>query len=108
MSPVSAARRIKIKAGRRAFTMLAHQAIGHDLLKGLLELITNADESYARLELAGAKTLGRIEIEVGRRPRKNNTIIRVIDWAEGMDDSQLEKCVGVYGEDTSGQIGRGV
>lgn len=108
MSPVSAIRRIKIKAGRRAFKMLADQAIGHDLLKGLLELITNADESYARLELAGVKASGRIGIEVDRRPRTKKTIIRVIDWAEGMDDSQLEKCVGGYGEDTSGQIGRGV
>jgi hypothetical protein len=108
MVSISVVRRVKIKAGKRAFKMLADQAIGHDLLKGLLELITNADESYARLELGGAKVSGRIEIEVDRRPRKKKTIIRVIDWAEGMDDPQLEKCVGGYGEDTSGQIGRGV
>ena len=108
MVPVAAPRRIKVKASRRALKMLADQAIGNDLMKGFLELITNSDESYARLEARGAQADGRIEIEVNRRPRKNQTTIRVIDWAEGMDEIQLEKCVGSYGEDTSGQVGRGI
>ncbi|MGH9571171.1 MAG: hypothetical protein ACRD4F_16110 [Candidatus Angelobacter sp.] len=108
MVPVAAARRIKVKASRRALKMLADQAIGNDLMKGFLELITNSDESYARLEARGVQADGRIEIEVNRRPRKNQTTIRVIDWAEGMDEIQLEKCVGSYGEDTSGQVGRGI
>jgi|SRR5579864_553238 len=108
MVPVAAPRRIKVKASRRALKMLADQAIGNDLMKGFLELVTNSDESYARLEAKGVPTDGRIEIEVNRRPRKNETIIRVIDWAEGMDEVQLERCVGSYGEDTSGQVGRGI
>lgn len=99
---------MKVRASRRALKMLADQAIGHDLLKGFLELITNADESYARLESRLQQASGRIEVEVDRRPRKKQTIIRVIDWAEGMDEATLEKCVGTYGEDTSGQVGRGV
>jgi hypothetical protein len=108
MVPVSAVRRLKMTAGKRAFKMLADQAIGHDLLKGLLELITNSDESYAVLELAGARPSGRIEIEVDRRTRTKQTVIRVIDWAEGMDEAQLEKCLVGYGEDTSAHVGRGV
>jgi Histidine kinase-, DNA gyrase B-, and HSP90-like ATPase len=108
MVPVAAPRRIKVKASRRALKMLADQAIGNDLMKGFLELITNCDESYARLEARGLLADGRIEIEINRRPRKNQTTIRVIDWAEGMDETQLEKCVGSYGEDTSGQVGRGI
>ncbi len=108
MTPATTVRRVKIKAGKRAFKMLADQAIGHDLVKGLLELITNADESCARLEAAGGITTGRIEVEIDRRPRKKETVLRVIDWAEGMDEAQLERCVGGYGEDTSGNIGRGV
>ena len=108
MVPVSAVRRLKMKAGKRAFKMLADQAIGHDLLKGLLELITNSDESYAVLELSGARPSGRIEVEVDRRTRTKQTVIRVIDWAEGMDEAQLEKCLVGYGEDTSGHVGRGV
>lgn len=108
MAPIVPVRHLKLKANRRAIEMLARQAIGNDFLKGLIELITNSDESYARLERKGLVTKGRIEIEVGRRPRKNETTLRVIDWAEGMDDCQLERCVGSYGEDTSGQIGRGI
>jgi hypothetical protein len=108
MAQAVAIRRMKLKASRRALKMLADQAIGHDLLKGFLELITNSDESYARLEAKGIETSGRIEVEIDRRPRKKETLIRVIDWAEGMDETQFEKCVGHYGEDTSGQIGRGI
>ncbi len=59
----SSARRIKVKASRRALNMLADQAIGNDLMKGFLELITNSDESYARLEVKGAQVDGRIQIE---------------------------------------------
>jgi len=108
VTPIAAPRRVKVQAGRRALKFLADQAIGHDLLKGLIELITNSDESYARLEGRGLNTSGVIELEVDRRPRKKQTIIRIIDWAEGMNDTELERCVGSYGEDTSGQIGRGV
>jgi hypothetical protein len=99
---------MKMKASRRALKMLADQAIGNDLMKGFLELITNSDESYARLEGRELRAEGRIEIEINRRPRKNQTTLRVIDWAEGMDEDQLERCVGHYGEDTSGQVGRGI
>jgi len=106
--PIESPRRVKVHAGKRALKFLADQAIGHDLLKGLIELITNSDESYARLESKGVKANGRIELEVDRRPRKKQTVIRIIDWAEGMSDIELERCVGGYGEDTSGQIGRGV
>lgn len=108
MPLLAPARHLKLKANKRAIEMLARQAIGNDFLKGLIELITNSDESYARLERDGKVADGKIEIEVGRRPRKNETTLRVIDWAEGMDDGQLEQCVGNYGEDTSGQIGRGI
>ena len=108
MPVLPAPRRFKMKASKRALKMLADQAIGHDLLKGLIELITNSDESYARLENKGQPTSGKILIEIDRRPRKKQTIIRVVDWAEGLDDSDMEKCIGSYGEDTSGQVGRGI
>lgn len=65
-----AARKLKLKASKRAFEILANQAIGNDLLKGLIELITNSDDSYARLSEKGAPTDGRIEIEIDRRPAK--------------------------------------
>src|SRR5712671_2293566 len=103
-----AAKKLKLKASKRAFEILANQAIGNDLLKGLIELVTNSDDSYARLTEKGAPADGRIEIEIDRRPRKNQTLVRIVDFAEGMDQSQMEQCVGGYGEDTSGQSGRGI
>lgn len=48
MAPVQT-RRVKVKASKRALKFLADQAIGHDLFKGLIELITNSDDSYGRL-----------------------------------------------------------
>lgn len=103
-----AARKLKLKASKRAFEILANQAIGNDLLKGLIELVTNSDDSYARLLEKGIPVDGRIEIEIDRRPRTNQTLVRIVDYAEGMDQSQMEQCVGGYGEDTSGQSGRGI
>jgi hypothetical protein len=91
----------------RGYKTQADQAIRNSLLKGLIELITNSDDSYARLERNGAKKDGRIEIELNRRTRTKNTILRVIDWAEGMTDIELDKNMD-YGEDTSDQSGRGV
>jgi hypothetical protein len=102
------AKKLKLKASKRAFEILANQAIGNDLLKGLIELVTNSDDSYARLAERANVVDGRVEIEIDRRPRKNQTLLRVIDYAEGMDHSQMEQCVGGYGEDTSGQAGRGI
>lgn len=101
-------KRLKLKAGRRAFAIMADQAIGNDLLRGLIELITNSDESYVRLGEAGIDRGGRIEIEVDRRTRTKQTVVDVVDYAEGMDEKQMERCVASYGEDTSGKVGRGV
>ncbi len=103
-----AAKKLKLKASKRAFEILANQAIGNDLLKGLIELVTNSDDSYARLAQTNASKDGRIEIEIDRRPRKNQTLVRIVDYAEGMDHSQMEQCVGGYGEDTGGNAGRGI
>lgn len=83
-------KRLKLKAGKRAFAMMAGQAIGNDLLKGLIELITNADESYARLAETGIDGSGKIEIELDRRTRTKQTVVSVVDYAEGMDENQME------------------
>ena len=42
----------KIQVGARGLQLLAKQAID-SLDKGLIELLTNADESYSRLEKRG-------------------------------------------------------
>jgi hypothetical protein len=43
----------------------ADQAIKRDVIRALVELITNSDDSYRRLESRGKEVDGRITIEVG-------------------------------------------
>jgi hypothetical protein len=78
----------------------ADQAIRKDVMRALVEIITNANDSYSRLEQAGQAVRGEMIIEVQRKHR--NSIIRVRDFAEGMTDKRMDKVVGTYGEATSG------
>lgn len=78
----------------------ADQAIRKDVMRALVEIITNANDSYSRLEQAGQTVRGEMIIEVQRKHR--NSTIRVRDFAEGMTDKRMDKVVGTYGEATSG------
>lgn len=55
--------------------------------KALVELITNSDESYARLEKKGVPVSGRIQIRYERH--QNSALLAVTDQAEGMAFGQL-------------------
>ncbi|HCB01410.1 MAG TPA: hypothetical protein DEP19_03415, partial [Anaerolineae bacterium] len=62
--------------------------------------ITNANDSYSRLEDAGSSSSGEIVIDVLRKHSNSKIVVR--DFAEGMTDSRMDKVVGTYGEATSG------
>jgi hypothetical protein len=96
-----------IQAGERGLRLLAKQAVD-TLEKGLIELITNADESYNRLEKKGEVVSGKIEITVDRHTRVKPTVVEVMDYAEGIDGEDMKECIAKYGEDTSRGGGRGV
>src|SRR5437867_1693340 len=64
----------------------AKQAV-RDIYDALVELITNSDDSYQR---AKSKT-GRIEIEVERRRKGKESVVRVRDFAEGMSTADMER-----------------
>jgi hypothetical protein len=97
----------KIQAGERGLRLLAKQAVD-TLEKGLIELVTNCDESYNRLEQKGEVVSGKIEISIDRHTRTKPTIVEVMDYAEGMDSEDMKECIAKYGEDTSHGGGRGV
>ena len=78
----------------------ADQAIRKDVVRALVELITNCNDSYSRMEDAGISTTGKIIIEVHRKHL--NSVLRVSDNAEGMTANDLDKKVVRYGEATSG------
>jgi hypothetical protein len=90
----------KLQYADRVALQQADQAIRKDVLRALVEVITNCNDSYSRLEQAGQEMDGEIIIEVIRKHQ--NSVIRVRDHAEGMTDSRMDKVVGTYGEATSG------
>ncbi len=90
----------KLQYADRVAIQQADQAIRKDVFRALVEIITNSNDSYLRLEQAGWSVSGEIYIDVLRR-HKNSTI-RIWDNAEGMNDARMDKVVGTYGEATSG------
>src|SRR5437667_8816373 len=78
----------------------ADQAIRKDITRALVELITNGNDSYHRLEDAHSPSTGRIVIEIQRR--FNDSLLRVYDNAEGFTGEDMDLKVGHYGEATSG------
>ncbi|MBI5841088.1 MAG: ATP-binding protein [Chloroflexi bacterium] len=90
----------KLQYADRVALQQADQAIRKDVLRALVEVITNCNDSYSRLEHAGQPVSGQIIIEIKRK--HTNSVIRVRDNAEGMNDARMDKVVGTYGEATSG------
>lgn len=85
------------------------------IVKKLAEFITNADDSYFRLEQKGTFVDSVIKIGYWKRPKekgKNYRVIRgfvIFDKAEGIDSEVASKAFGPksYGEDTSRSARRG-
>jgi len=72
---------------------------------GIVELVTNCDDSYRRLEEKGQFTSGEIEIYVNRKKGGICEKLKVKDYAEGMTKEELQNAI-VYGSETSG-FGKG-
>lgn len=90
----------KMEYADRVAVQQADQAIRKDVVRALVELITNGNDSYQRMKDAGVTTTGAIVIELERK--HSNSVLRVRDNAEGMTADDLDKKVGRYGEATSG------
>jgi len=71
-------------------------------LDAVIELVTNSDDSYSRLEDEGKHTKGEIEIYVCREKGGKCKEFKIHDYAEGMDKEKLEEKVIAYGEESSG------
>ena len=78
----------------------ATQAMGGDVMRGLIETVTNVDDSYSRLEGLGEQPAGSILIEI-ERSRSGNTII-VKDRAEGMSYQEMMTKLREKGAKSSG------
>jgi len=102
-----------IKVDRRYVQHVRSHSMG-DAYDALVELITNADDSYGRLFRAksGSRDGGDILIEYLEQRRGRPSLLVVRDRAEGMDDRDMEAKLGRIGaystsSGTRGYMGRG-
>ena len=79
-----------------------------NIVDAAVELITNCDDSYRRLEEQGAETTGRIEVFVSREKGGICRDFWLRDHAEGMTRDELEKAIEFGGETSGFEAGRGV
>jgi len=70
--------------------------------RGLVELITNSDDSYRDLEDEGKPVSGKIRIEIERRKKGQSSIVLVRDRAGGMSREEMFHKLGTLGRRTSG------
>lgn len=78
------------------------------LYDAVVELVTNSDDSYKRLEEEGNSTKGEIKIRVRRLKGGRCDILEVIDFAEGMEKEQLKKSLKFAGEASGFEEGKSV
>ncbi len=86
----------ELRLSDRGFREDIELAMGNDVRRAIIELVTNADDSYIRL---GAP--GEIVIEVEHR-RSKPRLIEVRDDAEGMTLEDINTRLAVQGGETSG------
>ena len=89
-----------------------NEALGTDILRYISELLTNADDSYRRLEAKGvqiedSKKTILIKLEKDKRNKFDTNpgySITVTDNAEGMSMNDLERIFGTYGANNAGGV----
>ena len=79
-----------------------------NLIDGIVELVTNSDDSYKRLEGKGQNVSGKIEIHVIRQKGGICKNLIVTDFAEGMSREELEDAIVFAGETKLGASIRGL
>jgi len=72
-----------------------------NIIDGIVELITNSDDSYKRIEERDGNCDGKILIYIDRQKGGACSKLIVQDFAEGMTNKELKKAI-VFGGETSG------
>ena len=89
-----------IQTDPRHITRRIRTAIQGNVIRALVELITNSDDSYTRLEEEGVETEGKIEIVYKKEGYCGLFAVR--DFAEGMSINDVRESFKKYGAATSG------
>ncbi|MBU2504014.1 MAG: ATP-binding protein [Nanoarchaeota archaeon] len=79
-----------------------------NIINGIVELVTNSDDSYRRLEADGKSVNGVIEIYLNRKKGGTCEKLKVKDYAGGMSQSELEKAIEFGGETSGFEEGKSV
>jgi hypothetical protein len=98
-----------VETGQIEYTDVAarqdiESAMRGSIVRGLVELITNADDSYVRLEEEGQPATGRILVELEHRRKGRPYKIVVRDRAQGMDNNEMKVKLTRRGGATSGHL----
>jgi hypothetical protein len=104
MKKVSIPNEWELTYTRRGKKQNMEKAMRGDIRRGLVELITNSDDSYRELEEnypSQRNKLGKIRIEITRRHNQPSLVV-VRDKAFGMSREELYKKIGHIGDRTSG------
>ena len=95
--------RIVIKDSKRTAKRRQRKTLGSSVVAYIVELVTNADDSYKRLEASGALPVDSVKtIYIEYKERKGGPILSVADNAEGMSDQRVIDVFGRYGGDNAG------
>lgn len=78
------------------------RAVRGQIQRGLVELITNCDDSYRSLEDDGQQTKGKIRVEIERKRKGLSSNVIVRDRASGMTMEEMYDKLGTLGRRTSG------
>lgn len=92
-----------IETTRRYTRQNMDRAMQGRIERGLVELVTNSDDSYRNIEETGKKFRGEIHIEIERHKKSQPTLVIVRDFAEGMTRDDMYRKLGRLGGRTSGQ-----
>ena len=91
----------------RLAVQMSHATISY-LYDAIVELVTNSDDSYKRLERDDIADKGKIVIRIRRLKGNKCERLEVIDFAEGMNKEKLEKALIFAGEASGFEEGKSV
>jgi hypothetical protein len=104
----------RVQYGPRGFHQDASLAMKGDIVRALIETITNADDAYTKLADTNGSATGKIRLEIEHRRGSWRAITR--DRASGMSARRLKEAIEGLGgrmsgfeagEDVRGNLGRG-
>lgn len=79
-----------------------------NIIDGIVELVTNSDDGYKRLEADNKSVNGVIEIYINRKKGGTCEKLIVKDYAGGMSQEKLEKAIEFGGETSGFEEGKSV